>query len=151
MALGFRFVHRMSGAQPTIRNIVSADTTLHEGDMVNLEGSAAARVADLAVTNDTKLVGVVIGPGDADNGDGGTLTLDGSADTVRVVVDEDAVYAVTDANARDFGDTLDLSGGTGAQTVTTSSNADFIVVADSTASEPTLVMLSQANHVLASS
>ncbi len=148
---GFRLLHRLSGGAATIREIVSSDTTLHEGDMVNLEGSAGARVADLAATNDTKLIGVVLGPELAENGSGGTLTLDGSTDRVRVVIDEDAVYAVTDANARHFGDTLDIAGATGAQGLATSSNVDFVVVANSTANEPTLVMISQANHVLASS
>lgn len=148
---GFRLVHRLSGGVATIREIVSADTTLHEGDMVNIEGSAGARTADLAVTNDTKLAGVVLGPEDGDNGSGGTLTLNGTSDRVRVCIDEDAVYAVTDANVRHFGDTLDIAGATGAQTVAASSNVDFVVVANSTANEPTLVMISQANHVLASS
>lgn len=148
---GFRYVHRLSKAAPTIREVIASDTTLHEGDLMNMEGSAGARTADLAASNDTKLIGVILGPSDPDNGNGGTLTLDGTADKVKVIIDEDAVYAVHDANARCFGDTLDLSGATGAQTVTTSSNVDFVVVADSTASENTLVMISQANHVLASS
>lgn len=147
---GFRLLHRLCGAAPTIRNIISADTTLNVGDLVNLEGSAAARVADLAATNDTKLIGVVLGPVNPDHIVGETMTLNGTTDKIRVVVDTDCVYATTDAAVRNFGDTLDIAGATGAQTVATSSNVDVVVVADSTASEPTLVMLSQANHVLAS-
>ena len=66
-----------------------------------------------------------------------------------MICDEDAVYATSDANARVFGATLDIDGATGAQTVAASSNVDVVVVASSTASEPTLVKLSAANHALA--
>lgn len=145
---GFEFVHRLCGAAPTIRDIISVDTTLNVGDLVNLESGKT----DLAATNDTKLIGVVLGPANPDHvTDAGVITLNGTTDKVRVIVDEDAVYAATDANARLFGATLDIAGATGAQGLATSSNVDVIVVADSTASENTLVMLSQANHVLASS
>jgi hypothetical protein len=145
---GFEFVHRLCGAAPTIRDIVSADATLNVGDLVNLESGKA----DLAVTNDTKLIGVVIGPGDPDLvSDAGVITLNTTTDKVRVIVDEDAIYSTVDANARLFGATLDIAGATGAQGVATSSNVDVVVAAESTASEHTLVLLSQANHVLASS
>jgi hypothetical protein len=145
---GFEFVHRLCGAAPTIRDIVSADATLNVGDLVNLESGKA----DLAVTNDTKLIGVVIGPGDPDLvSDAGVITLNTTTDKVRVSVDEDAIYSTVDANARLFGATLDIAGATGAQGVATSSNVDVVVAAESTASEHTLVLLSQANHVLASS
>lgn len=147
---GFRFVHRLCGAAPTIRSIIHADTTCTIGDMVELHTD---QTLDLAATNDDKLVGVIIGADTASGStvDGVTITCDGTTDKVLVIVDEDAVYAVTDANARLFGAPLDIAGATGAMGVAAASNNDVIVVADSSASEPTLVMISQANHVLASS
>ena len=145
---GFEFVHRLCGAAPTIRDIIAADTTFNVGDLVNLETGTA----DLAVTNDTKLIGVVVAPKDpAKITDAGVITSNGTTDMIRVIIDEDAIYSVADANARKFGALLDITGGTGAQGVGAPTNNDAIVVADSTASEHTLVMLSQANHVLASS
>jgi hypothetical protein len=65
-----------------------------------------------------------------------------------VIIDWDAVYSVYDPNARAMGDLLDISGATGAQTVTTASNNDVRVVANSTADERTLVMIIQAEHAL---
>lgn len=144
--MGFEFSHRLCGAAPTIRELKSADTALAKGDFVNIESGAL----DLAATNDTKLAGVVVGPGLKANGSGVTdLTAIGANDYVEIIVDWDAVYKVADANARAFGATLDIAGATGAQTVAASSNVDLVVAAPSTASQPTLVMLSQANHVLA--
>ena len=65
---------------------------------------------------------------------------------IRCITDADAVYAVDDANARLIGATLDITGATGAMTVTTSSNADVLVVADSSATEATLVRFTPTNH-----
>ena len=50
-----------------------------------------------------------------------------------------AVWAVTDANARADGTELDVSGTTGAMTLATDGDSDVIVVSNSTATEPTLV------------
>ena len=145
---GFEYSHRLNGGAPTIRALKpkSGVTALAPGDLVNIETG----LADLAATNDTKLAGVVIGPG-MKSGDTGVTDLDsiGANDRIEVIVDADAVYKVTDANARLVGATLDISGATGAQTVAASSNADLVVVAESTALQPTLVMISQANHVFA--
>jgi len=66
--------------------------------------------------------------------------------TYKVITDWDAVYEVYDANARVIGATLDIAGTTGAMTVAASSNVDLLVVADSTASEPTLVMIAHGEH-----
>lgn len=145
---GFEFVHRLCGAAPTIRDIVSADATLNVGDLVNIETGQA----DLAVTNDTKLAGVVLGPVNPDHvTDAGVITLTAGTDKVRVIIDEDAVYAVTDANVRQLGALLDITGATGAQGVGAVTNGDVVNVMTTTAGEHSLVMLSQANHVLASS
>lgn len=143
---GFSFVHRLCGAAPTVRNLVAADAVMHVGDLVNIESGQA----DLAVTNDTKLAGVILGPVNPDHmADDGTITLTAGTHSVRVIVDADAVYAVTDANVRLFGATLDIAGATGAQTIAASSNVDVVVACNSTAGENTLVCLSQINHVLA--
>lgn len=130
---GFRFKFRMSGAPPTIQTLVFKDTeTLTKGDMVNLESGEV----DLAATADTALLGIVL------------ETKEGTDSTTEILVitDGDAVYEVYDANARVKGATLDLSGATGAQTVATSSNKEFVVYAKSAADEPTLVRFNIGKH-----
>lgn len=130
---GFRFMYRLSGGQPTIQKLTFKDTeTLYKGDLVNLESGEI----DLAATNDAALVGVVLKT---------TSGVD-STTQVEVITDADAVYAVYDANARAIGATLDITGSAGAMGVTTSSNADVQVVADSTADEWTLVMINHGEH-----
>lgn len=130
---GFRFMYRLSGGQPTIQKLTFKDTeTLYKGDLVNLESGEI----DLAATNDAALVGVVLK----------TTSGTDSTTQVEVITDADAVYAVYDANARAIGATLDITGSAGAMGVTTSSNADVQVVADSTADEWTLVMINHGEH-----
>lgn len=134
MANGFRFAYRLSGGAPTIQDIVFKDTeTITKGDLVNIESGQA----DLAATNDAAIAGVALE----------TVAGTTGVTRIRVITDADAVYAVDDANARLIGATLDITGATGAQTVTTSSNADVIVVAESSATEPTLVKITATNHV----
>lgn len=130
---GFRFRYRLSGAPPTIQTLTCKDNeTLSRGDLANLESGEI----DLAATNDTALVGAILE----------TKVGVDSTTTYQVITDFDAVYGVYDANARAIGATLDITGSTGAQTVTTSSNVDVIVVANSTASEETLVMIAHGEH-----
>lgn len=132
-SLGFRFKYRMSGGDPTIKDLLFKDTeTLTKGDLVNLESGEV----DLAATGDTNLLGAV------------QETLSGTDSTTRikVITDDDAVYEVYDANARVVGATLDIAGTTGAMTVASSSNKELVVVADSTASEPTLVRINVGKH-----
>src|SRR5689334_24946764 len=112
---GFRFRFREGGGAPTVFPFYAKDTeTLTKGDMVNLESGEI----DLAATADTDILGAL------------QETKAGVDSTTKheVIIDEDAVYGVTDANARAVGDTLDLRGATGAQGVTTSSNREFVVV-----------------------
>lgn len=133
MAAGFTFRERPSGATPTIKSITMKDTeTFTAGDMTNLETGQA----DLAATADTNLIGVCL------------ETVAGTAATtkVRCITDADAIYAVTDLNARVIGATLDIAGATGAQGVAASSNKEFVVVADSTATEQTLVRINIGKH-----
>jgi hypothetical protein len=131
---GFRFRYRLCGKPPTIQHLTFMDTeNLTKGDMVNLESGEI----DLAATGDTALVGAVK---ETKPGTDSTTTID-------VITDADAVYGVYDPNARVKGATLDITGATGAQTVTTSSNKEFVVVEASTASEETLVRFNIGKHV----
>lgn len=130
---GFTFAYREGGGAPTIQDLVFKDTeTLTKGDLVNLESGTI----DLAATNDTAFVGVAL------ETKAGTTAVT----KLKCITDVDAVYAVVDNNARAIGATLDITGSTGAQTVTTSSNADVQVVADSSATEPTLVRFNVGKH-----
>jgi hypothetical protein len=131
---GFRYAYRESGGSPTIQSLLCKDTeTLTKGDMANLETGEI----DLGATGDANFLGVIL------------QTAAGTDSTTRfdVITDDDAVYEITDANARLLGATLDISGATGAQTVTTSSNKEFVVVAESSASEPTLVKFNTGKHL----
>ena len=132
-SLGFRFRYRLCGAPPTIQTLtIKDDETLTKGDLVNLESGEI----DLAATNDTGILGVVLE----------TKAGTDSTTTYKVITDADAVYGVYDANARAIGATLDIAGTTGAMTVAASSNVDLIVVANSSASEETLVMIAHGEH-----
>lgn len=132
-SLGFRYKFRMSGGEPTIEDLLFKDTeTLTIGDMVNLESGEV----DLAATADTNLLGVCLE----------TISGTDSTTRIKVITDVDAVYEVYDANARLKGATLDISGATGAQTVASSTNKEFVVVRESTASEPTLVRFNVGKH-----
>lgn len=130
---GFRYRGRMSGGAPTVQYLTCKDTEiLTKGDMVNLETGEI----DLGATADTALLGIVCE----------TISGTDSTTVYGVIVDSDAVYGVYDANARVKGATLDLSGATGAQTVATSSNKEFVVVEASAAGEETLVRFNVGKH-----
>lgn len=130
---GFTFRFRESGGAPTILDLLFKDTeTLTKGDMVNLETGEV----DLAATADANLLGVVLE----------TKAGTDSTTRIKVIVDEDAVYGVTDNNARLLGATLDITGATGAQTVAASSNKEFVVARESSATEETLVKFNTGKH-----
>ena len=130
---GFRYRGRVSKMPPTIQTLTIKDTeTLTKGDLVTLESGEI----DLAATDDSTILGVVLN----------TAAGTDSTTTYEVIVDADAIYGVYDANARVKGATLDISGTTGAMTVTTSSNADVTVYAPSSASDETLVMITHGEH-----
>lgn len=135
MAYGFRFAYRLSGGAPTIQEFVFQDTeTITKGDLVSIESG----LADLAASNDTTLAGVALE----------TVAGTTNVSKIRVITDADAVYAVDDANARLAGATLDITGTTGQQTIAASSDVDVIVVAASSATEPTLVQIAHGEHFL---
>lgn len=130
---GFTFRYRKGGGAPTIQKIIAADTSFKKGDLVNLESGQA----DLAVTSDANLLGVVLATYSG---------LTAGTDKIEVITDPDAVYGVTDANARAIGATLDIAGASGAQGVAASSNKEFVVEADSTAAQETLVKINADAH-----
>jgi RNA polymerase primary sigma factor len=128
--LGFHFLYCIGGGAPAIRRIAgSRKQELVPGDIVNLGDDGPV----LAVTGDVSLLGSV-----AESGNGGTDML--------VIAAEDAVYGVADPHARAAGESLDLAGGSGAQTVAEAVNNDFEVVADSSADQQTLVRISVGRH-----
>lgn len=132
-SLGFRYRGRLSGGPENIQDLLFKDTeTLSKGDLLNLETGEV----DLGATNDSAFLGAA------------KETISGTDSTtrIRVNIDPDALYEVYDQNARLLGATLDIAGTTGAMTVAATSNADLIVMAESTATEPTLVMINHGEH-----
>lgn len=131
--LGFRYRGRLSGGHPTIQDLLCKDTeTLSKGDMANLESGEI----DLGATADTNFLGMILE----------TQAGTDSTTKFRVIVDADAIYAVYDPVARVKGATLDIAGATGAQTIATSSNKEFVVLMDSAADEETLVTFNVGKH-----
>jgi RNA polymerase sigma factor (sigma-70 family) len=128
---GFHFQYRLSGLPPSVRRFARADTeSLVPGDMASFD----AGVARLAATGDVTFLGCVLAP---------TTRAERH---VEVIADDDAVYGVRDPVARRAGTKLDLTGGSGAQTVKRSFNDDFEVVVDSTADEQTLLRITVGRH-----
>ncbi|GIL09285.1 MAG: hypothetical protein BroJett033_7960 [Chloroflexota bacterium] len=128
---GFQYMGREGKGKDWIQELTFKDTeTLTRGDIVNLESGEV----DLGATNDSGFLGIAL------------ETKAGTDSTTKIWchVAPDAIYSVYDPNVRALGDKLDLTGTTGAQTVTTSSNADFIVVGGLGADERTLVMFTAA-------
>jgi hypothetical protein len=132
---GFKYEGRLSGGPDLFMSIAFKDSeTLTKGDLINLESGTA----DLAATNDTAFMGAAR---ETKAGTSGTTLIE-------VYYAPDAIYSVYDPNARALGATLDISGATGAMTVTTDSNHDVIVVGGLLASERTLVMIIAGEHFL---
>ena len=150
-ANGFEFRYTLSGGRPLIGTYAMKDSeTLTRGDLLNLESGEV----DLAATGDTGLVGIFVGPedpNDAVDGKPGTVSGTDSTTIVKVIINPDAVYADrNDTSARLAGATLDVSGATGAQTVASSSNTEFVVVERKRqASDETRVMICSSAHFLA--
>jgi hypothetical protein len=133
-AYGFHFRYRLCGQPPTIREYTFADTeVITAGDLCSLQSG----YIDLAASDDKDFIGAAV-----EYVSGTTLVS-----KIKVIVDTDAVYAVTDANARTAGTVLDITGTTGAMALTTDSDHDVIVVENSTATEPTLVTFVKGTHV----
>lgn len=131
---GFRWRGTLSGEPQRKERYLTKDTeTITAGDIMNLESGEV----DLGATNDSAFLGIALE----------TVSGVDSTTYVWVTTNADAVFGVYDPNARTIGDRLDLSGATGAQTVTTNSNSDFVVVATKTAAHTeTLVTFAPGEH-----
>ena len=130
----FRFRYRLSGGAPTIQTLKSSATaTLTKGDTLNLVSGEVA----LGATTNANFIGVALD----------TAARTAAVSVVPFIRDADAIYGVTDLNARLSGATLDLAGATGAQGVAASSNKEFVVIAASSATEETLVRFNVGKHV----
>jgi len=150
-ANGFEWRYNISGGRPLILTFLMKDTeTLTRGDMLNIESGEV----DLAVTSDTGIAGIFVGPedpNDAVDGKPGTVAGTDSTTIVKVIVNPDAVYAdANDTSARLAGATLDISGATGAQTVAASSNTEFVVIERKRqSSDETRMMICAPTHYIA--
>lgn len=134
-SLGFRYRGRMYGDsnRPTKQELLAQDTTtLHVGDIVNLESGEV----DLGATADTNLLGPVAE----------TKDVTDSTTRIFVYVDADVIMGVYDPVARVKGATLDIAGASGAMTIAASSNKELVVFADSGADEETLVVFNIGKH-----
>ncbi len=125
MPAGFKWAGSIDGSEPILRDFtVKASAVISRGEMCNLESGEA----DAGVTNDDRFIGPATE--DVDN------TVDGHV--VECIVNPGAIYSVVDNNARLAGDLVDLAaGGLGIGAPT---NNDFMVWADSSATEPTLII-----------
>jgi len=134
---GFRYRGRRCGGPPTIQKFVAASAaTYHKGDIVSLTSGEC----EISATDATTFLGVV----------NETAVCDGVATTgtkIEVIVDEDQILGVYDANARLKGAYLDISGATGAMTVASDTNHDLVVFANSAADEETLVCFIHAANI----
>ncbi len=132
-AYGFKYAYRLSGGAPTIQEAPFQDSeTITKGDMVSLETGSA----DLGASDDATLAGAAVE----------TVAGTSATSTIRFITDRDAVYSVYDANARKNGAVLDIDGTTGAMTLASDTHHDVIVVADSSATEDTLVTFVEGSH-----
>ena len=149
-ANGFEWRYNVSGGRPLILTFLMKDSeTLTRGDMLNLESGEV----DLLVTTDVAAVGIFVGPenpNDATDGEPGVVSGTDSTTVVKAIVNPDAVYADrNDTSSRLAGALLDISGATGAQTIASASNNEFVVVERKRqASDETRVMFTAPTHYL---
>ena len=145
---GFIWAYNISGGRELVYEFVMKDTeTLTVGDLLNLESGEV----DLAIANDTDMLGPMAGASDPDDnvaGEAGRVAGTDSVTKVRATVNPDAVLREIDLNARLAGVNLDLVGATGAQTYTGASSNSFLVVKDSSAVEETLAIIAPGEHYL---
>jgi uncharacterized protein YbcI len=104
------------------------------GDMLQFDGG----LVNVAAPGDGKLLGVSLE----------TVHNNALVTTVSMIVDADAVYAVTDPHVRRVSETLRLAGASGGHGVAAAPGSEFEVVADSAASEETLLRIRPQHHVV---
>ena len=145
---GFIWAYNLSGGRELVYEFVMKDTeTLTVGDLLNLESGEV----DLAIANDTDMLGPMAGASDPDDnvaGEAGRVAGTDSVTKVRATVNSDAVLTAIDLNARLTGVNLDIAGATGAQAYSGASQNDFLVVKDSSAVEETLAIIAPGEHYL---
>ena len=150
----FNWRYNLSAGRPLVLTYYMKDTeTLTKGDIINIETGEA----DLGVTTDVAFAGQMLGaatPTEEKDSNGvltpGVVSGTDSTTIIKAIANPDAVYGVNDANARQPGALLDISGATGAQTVGASSNTEFVVVErKNQTSDETRVQIISTNHYLA--
>jgi hypothetical protein len=134
--LGFRVRGRLSGGPITIQKMVTnATATLTAGDTVTHSSGKLV----LGATSSVAFCGICL------NTKAGTA----SVTTYDVATDPDLIFSCYDPNARAYGATLDVAGATGAQTVATSSNKEFVVIkTKDAAADETLLTWNTGVHIL---
>ncbi len=130
---GFQCVGVLGGGNPRIGKFTVKDAeVIKAGEMLVLTSNEAAK----GTTNDTTFIGIALYA--VDNSDDGK--------TVECFIDPYAVYAYRDGTAHAAGATLDL--GSDGMSIASTSNADFTCIANSTASEDALVIITPGEHYL---
>lgn len=114
------------------RFTVVNDEVILIGEMLMLTSNEAAK----GTTNDATFIGISL------------EAVDNSSDgqTIDCFIDPLAVYSYFDGTAHAAGATLDL--GSDGRSLSTTSNADFTVIADNTALEDTLFVITPGEHYL---
>lgn len=143
---GFEWKYNVSGGRPLLLTIfVKSTATLTKGDMANADTGEV----DLAAQNDNDLIGAIQGALDPADEVAGVITGVNSVTRIKVIANPDAVYEVTDANARNMGALLDVTGSTGAQGVQAASGNEFVNVETTLATEKSRLMITvSANYLL---
>lgn len=133
---GIRCIGVLGGGNPRIGEFtVKNDEVIYIGEMIMLTSNEAAK----GTTNDTTFIGVAL------------EAVDNSADgeVIRAIIDPYAVYAYFDGTAHAAGATLDLrKGSSTGDALSTTSNADFTVIEDNTATEDTKFIITPGEHYL---
>lgn len=144
----YKFKGTLSGAPATIETYAMQDSeTLTVGDMVSVQATSNVGYVDLVATADNSIAGILVGAEDPDaETAAGSIVGTTVVTRVKVVTNRDAIYELTDLNARGAGETFDVAGTTGSMTIAASSNVNLIVVYNSSATEPTQVMIAPSSH-----
>ncbi|HWC86101.1 MAG TPA: sigma-70 family RNA polymerase sigma factor [Solirubrobacteraceae bacterium] len=131
---GFTFRYRLCGEDPTVRQLpFDLARVPARGDIVSWDG----RVVRPARRGDPVFVGAAVESWDGSE----------ARPRLKVIVDPDAVYAVSDRYGRSVGALVDLSGEPGAQRVAGSKRrGDLEVVAMGSSAPETLVRICDAKH-----
>ena len=148
--MGFAWRYNLSGGPPNVQSFLFATTrTLTKGDIVTLTSGEIA----LGATGNSTFPGVFVGAEDADDESKtspGVVEGTNSVTRAIVITNTDAVYGVADNNARLSGDPLDIAGATGAMTIASVTNTDFLVIVSKKAdSDLTMVQIAPGEHAFA--